>query len=388
MNANQRVLLDARTGEPVRRYPLVHSALNRRVHDSANSTADPGMLIRSEGQGASGIAQVDLAYEFLGDVYNFYRTQHGRDSIDGRGLRLNATVRFCQASTNCPMRGAFWSIDNRRMYFGDEFAVDDVIGHELTHGVTDFESNLVYENASGAINESFSDVWGEFVDLTNGRGNDADAVRWDVGEDLPRGRIRSISNPPATFQPARVGGEFYIQPVAEPTNENDYGGVHTNSGINNKLCYLLVDGDSFNGESIEGMGIGRVADLYYEVQTHLLTSGADWTDLFHALQQGAINLDWTVAEQNNLLRACRSVNVAGPGNNVYVDRGNTCPLPRGSESCTSLGVGGPFVQVADGAAAARPGDNLLIRAGNYPAPITLDKVMQVQAYDGTVFIGQ
>src|SRR5262249_47028234 len=152
--------------------------LNREVYDAAVSTSDPGTLVRSEGQGPSGLADADSVYVFFGDIFDFYWTHHHRNSVDDAGLTLSGTVRYCDTDPNtgqprCPPRGlAFWSEDKQRMYFGAGIIADDVTGHEVTHGVTASESGLKYENASGAINESFSDIWGEFIDLTNGRGND------------------------------------------------------------------------------------------------------------------------------------------------------------------------------------------------------------------------
>ena len=100
------------------------------------------------------------------------------------------------------------------MYYGTGFTSgDDVVGHELAHGVTEFTSNLFYYYQSGAINESLSDVFGELVDLTNGRGTDTPAVRWQLGEDLPAiGVIRDMENPrpPAAPDPDRMTSPDYF----------------------------------------------------------------------------------------------------------------------------------------------------------------------------------
>jgi Zn-dependent metalloprotease len=286
------------------------------------------------------------------------------------------------------MANAFWNSGSDRMFFGSGFATDDVTSHELTHGVTDSESDLVYENESGAINESLSDIFGEFVDLVNGQGNDAAAVRWQIGEDLPIGAIRDMRTPPNFGDPDRLGSPLY-HPRSDP---KDHGGVHTNSGVNNKLCYLLTDGDVFNGQTVAGMGILRVAGLYYEVNTNLLSSGADWTDLYNALVQAAINLGWTTQERNNLYRACAAVEIAS-SRNIYVDAANNCLAQDGRQFCSlihggSFPFGGPFRTVSAGVNAARPGDTLFIRRGFYNEPLTIDKIMLIRSYDGVVTIGQ
>ena len=116
---------------------------------------------------------------------------------------------------------------------------DDVVAHELTHGVTQYESNLFYYYQSGAINESFSDVWGEYYDQANGLGNDSAGIKWQIGEDISGlGAIRNMSNPPSFGDPDRMSSANYYE------GKDDSGGVHHNSGINNKAVYLMVDGGS------------------------------------------------------------------------------------------------------------------------------------------------
>jgi hypothetical protein len=297
----EMVLINAHTGAIALHYPLIYDAKDREIYDAANTSADPGTLERAEGDPESAITDVNLAYDYFGTTYDFYSTEHGRDSFDDAGTTLSATVRYCYYS--CPWSNASWDSVLERMYFGQGYAADDVVSHELTHGVTDHESGLIYYYQSGAINESFSDVWGEFVDLTNGAGTDTPEVRWLVGENLPHGAIRDMSDPTVFGDPDRVGSPNYYCGSA------DYGGVHTNSGVNNKLCYLLTDGDSFNGRTVSAMGISRVAALYYECQTNLLTPSSDYLDLYNALAQAAINLGFTQAERNNIQEASQAVEI-------------------------------------------------------------------------------
>jgi bacillolysin len=159
---------------------------------------------------------------------------------------------------------------------------DDVVGHELTHGVTQNTSNLLYYYQSGAINESLSDVWGEFVDLTNGKGDDSSGVRWLMGEELNSppivGALRDMQDPTAFGDPDRMSsGNYWTAPT-------DSGGV------NNKAAYLMTDGGSFNGITVASLRIDKTAKIYYEAQTNLLTSGSDFADLHEALYQGCLNL--------------------------------------------------------------------------------------------------
>src|SRR3990172_13390344 len=129
---------------------------------------------------------------------------------------------------------------------------DDVVGHELTHGVTQYESNLFYYYQSGAINESFSDLWGEFIDLTNLTGSDGPSDRWLMGEDVTNyGAIRDMENPPAFGDPDRMLSANYYK------GAGDRGGVHINSGVNNKAVFLMTDGGTFNGYTVGALGIDK-----------------------------------------------------------------------------------------------------------------------------------
>lgn len=372
---DRRFLVDAVLGDVVRNYPLCLTALDRQIYDSNNSTANPGTLLRVEGQGPTGNGDVDAAYTFFGDTYSFYLARHGRDSINGAGSTLSATVRYCAPSEACPYPNAFWN--GARMYFGQGMATDDVTAHELTHGVTQYESGLLYENHSGAINESFSDVWGEFVDLTNPGLN---VFNWVIAEETPLGIIRLMNNPPFLGDPDRLGSPLFIPPVPVPNEANDYGGVHSNSGVNNKLCYLLTSGGTFNGKTVSGLGIPTVADLYYEAQVNLLMPASNYSDLSNALEQAAVNLGWTVLQRGNLDAACQAVEIGSAGAYIFVDLANA-----GSENGTPAQ---PFNTVAEGLAALQAGGHLAIQSGSYDEQVTMSVLSQVIALGGPVIIGQ
>ncbi len=294
------VLVDAHDGKVAMHYSLIHDAMDRHIRD-ANNTDSVGAVARVEGQGPTGNTNVDQVYQYLGDTYSFYLTEHGRDSFDGSGGTMLATVRYCLFGYPCPLENAFW--DGTRLWFGQGYMVDDVTAHELTHGVTTNESGLIYSNQSGAINESLSDMWGEWVDLTNGAGTDTAGVRWLVGEDLPGGALRSMSNPTSFGDPDRLGSPFYYNGSA------DNGGVHVNSGVGNKLAYLLTDGGSFNGYTVTGLGITLVADLMYECQVNLLTPSSNYYDLYDAIAQAAINLGFSPGQQAEVDNAGRAVEI-------------------------------------------------------------------------------
>jgi len=279
------VLVDARTGGIVLNFDQLGHARNRRICDRNNvvgggeTCAEP--YARSEGGAPTGIVDVDAAYTHAGSVYDFFFDNFGRDSLNGSGLPLTATVRFCETAPLCPMNNAFW--DGSQTFFGQGFVADDIVGHEFVHGLTEFEANLFYRYQSGAINESISDVFGELIDLTNGLGNDSPGVRWLAGEDARGGVIRNMADPPAFGDPDSMTSPNY------QTGPDDAGGIHSNSGVSNKAAFLMTDGGSLNGITVAGLGTTKVAHIYYEATTNLLTSAADYLDLFHALRQACLN---------------------------------------------------------------------------------------------------
>jgi bacillolysin len=148
---------------------------------------------------------------------------------------------------------AYWS--GAQIVYGDAQGwplADDVVAHELTHGVTQYESNLFYYYQSGAINESFSALWGEYYDQTNGQGNDTSDVKWLIGEDVSGlGAFRSMSNPPAYGDPDKMSSVYYYEGAV------DNGGVHWNSGVNNKAVYLMGGRGHVQRKNRDSFGLGE-----------------------------------------------------------------------------------------------------------------------------------
>lgn len=292
----QLVLVDAQRGNVALSFNQIAHARQRYVCDrnnivSVSDACTAATATRSEGGAATGTTDVDLAYDYAGLTYDFFFTKFGRDSLDGAGLQLRSTVRYCPNAANCPYANAYWS--GSQMVYGAGFpAADDVVAHELTHGVTDFTSSLFYYYQSGAINESLSDVFGELIDLSYDTPSDNDdaAVRWKLGEDVPGfGAIRDMKDPAVFGDPDRMTSPSYTA----DSNETDSGGVHQNSGVNNKAAYLMTDGATFNGRTVTALGIDKVARIYYEAATNLLLSASDYKDLYDYLQQACATLTGT-----------------------------------------------------------------------------------------------
>lgn len=225
------------------------ATINRSIYDCKGTTRLPGTLIRAEGQQPIGTSDVsrdpDECYEGFGATYDFFKTVLGRNSIDGRGLRLIGSVHYGRKYDN-----AMW--DGEQMIFGDGDGVIfngftdelDVIGHELTHGVTQYTANLEYQGESGALNESMSDCFGSMIKQYTLKQTSADAD-WLIGEGiLAKGingvALRSMKEPGTAYDDPQLGGKD-----PQPANyadrykgREDNGGVHINSGIPNKAFYL------------------------------------------------------------------------------------------------------------------------------------------------------
>ena len=228
----------------------------------------------------------DAAHFHALGTYNLFLTKHNRNSLDNKGRPILSTVHY--DDNGFGYENAAWNPVWGGVMYGGGYGwplADDVVAHEITHGVTQYASNLFYYYQSGAINESFSDLWGEYYDQTNGMGTDTAGANWQLGEDVSGlSAIRSMSDPPAFDDPDKMSSVHYYE------GDEDSGGVHTNSGINNKAAYLMVDGGTFNGKTVSALGWDKTAAIYYEVNTNLLSSGADYSDLYYALQQACTNL--------------------------------------------------------------------------------------------------
>jgi Zn-dependent metalloprotease len=215
----------------------------RSIYDIHNGTSLPGEIVRREGESESKDVMANEAYEGLGATQRFYWEVYRRDSIDDRGLPLEGIVHYDIAYDN-----AFW--DGSYMVFGDgdktffnRFTIAlDVIGHELTHGVTEHEAGLEYKYQSGALNESISDVFGTLVKQYTLRQEVKDAD-WLIGAGLFTSKVngralRSMKEPGTAYNDPLLGKDPQPKNMESFVNtEKDNGGVHVNSGIPNHAFY-------------------------------------------------------------------------------------------------------------------------------------------------------
>lgn len=296
------VLVHAGTGRVLMRVDEIAHA-NRRICDNANvraaenGCADTSLTVkRREGDAPAGIADVDKTYDMLGATSDLYASL-GLDLTDAigwssgaTGKAITATTRYCEPTVPdytppCPMDNAFWN--GQQIHLGQGLAVDDIVAHELTHGVIERSSNLFYWYESGAINESMADVMGEIVDHRYATAGDS-PTDWRIGEDSSLGAIRSLASPTAYDQPDKMTSSLWD--ADDLTYYADGGGVHTNSGVGNKTAYLISQGGSFNGRTISGIdgddtSLQKTATLYLYTIQHLV-SGSQYADLGRTLATG------------------------------------------------------------------------------------------------------
>lgn len=239
--------LTALTPQMQARLPIPHKY--RRVYDCKHTTKQPPLwlLVRQEGQGPVADMSVNRAYDALGATFDLYWNAYRRNSIDDLGCFLDAGVHFGVRTNN-----AYYD-DARYMLFGDgdgvlfnDFTLPiDVTGHELTHGVTAHEANLVYRDQPGALNESISDVFGSMVKQWVLR-QPANRADWLIGQGLFTARVHGVA-----LRSMKAPGTAYDDPVLgkdpQPADMAHYvqtgqdnGGVHINSGIPNRAFYLVA----------------------------------------------------------------------------------------------------------------------------------------------------
>ncbi len=435
------VIVDANTRKPVNRWSTVNDALDRELYESSPAESD---LVWSEGDAFPGDLNVDQQnlVNSAGEAYWFYANTFGRDSYDGLGAVMKTVNNDPRIS--CP--NANWN--GVTTNYCDGVTSDDIVSHEWGHAYTEYTSGLIYQYQSGALNEAYSDVWGETLDLVNGRedegetfdakrpdgeceptaspalevdiiapeaqagpckaaaasfgdgyttetvttdvvvatdsadtgasttdgcgaftnaaevagsyayvdrgsctfqskvdnaeaagatgiviGNNVngvpfavagsadisgimvtkadgvrfkaagtstieitaedistrtDSTRWLVGEKSEAfgGAIRDMWTPTCYGDPGKVSdAEYNCDP-----NFTDNGGVHGNSGVPNHAYALMVDGGDYNGQSITGLGLDKVANIWWRAQTAYLTPGSDFTAAADALEQSCTDL--------------------------------------------------------------------------------------------------
>ncbi|MEM7657237.1 MAG: M4 family metallopeptidase, partial [Bacteroidota bacterium] len=312
------VLVDAHSGEFLQKYDRIHTAESEGTAETkyrgtrqmkTDSTAPGNFRLRDYTRGA-GVETYDLntgtnynsAIDFTDTddywnvtlnqddaaydchwgtqwTYDYFLNEHNLDSYDGNGTILKSYVHYGFNFLN-----AFWN--GSVMTYGDGDGAGataltsiDIVAHELTHGITEYSAGLIYMNESGALNESFSDIFGVVLDFYT----DSTAANWLMGDEIGF-TFRNASNPNQFNHPDTYFGDFwYSGPL-------DNGGVHWNSGVQNFWFYLLSRGgvgtnDNGDPYTVPAIGMAKAADIAFRNLTVYLTPSSQHADArFFAIQ--------------------------------------------------------------------------------------------------------
>jgi len=307
----------------------------RVVYDAKNGSRLPGTVVRKEGDAPAADVAINEAYDGSGTTYDLFNDVYQRNSIDGNGMRLDSTVHYQVGYDN-----AFW--DGEQMVYGDgdenlpvserlfnRFTIAlDVIGHELTHGVTQYEAKLMYSQQPGALNESMSDVFGSLVKQYKLQ-QTATEANWIIGQGLLSENVNGVG-----IRSMKAPGTAYDDPVLgkdpQPGHMKDYvntigdnGGVHINSGIPNRAFYVTA-------VELGGSAWEKAGQIWYVTLKDKLTASSKFQDCANMTYQVAGQLFGAGSiEQQAVQKGWTDVGLT-------VDGGGTTPPPDGGGCLEAL----------------------------------------------------
>jgi bacillolysin len=306
--------------------------------DALNSTSDNMKYDQIKSNSINNWSDKAVSAHFnAGLCYEYYRAKFGRNSLDGKGGNIISVINIAdddgKGMDNAYWNGEFMGYGNGRDAFKPLAGALDVAGHEMTHGVVEATARLEYQKQSGALNESFADIFGIMIDRDD----------WTLGEDVikvgsfPSGALRSLSNPnqggknDPGYQP-RTMSQYANLPN---TDEGDNGGVHVNSGIPNYAFYLFA--------SNANVGKDKAEQIYYRALSKYLTRTSKFIDARLAVIRAAADLYPT---DNNVLNAARSafdlVGITDPNGSSTT---TTPPAPTQTQQNIPANNGGDFILV-------------------------------------------
>ncbi|MEM7481466.1 MAG: M4 family metallopeptidase [Acidobacteriota bacterium] len=309
-----QVFANAVTGALAARHPQVHYAKSWRTYDGNNGSSLPGSLRCTNGSCTGADAVETTIHNNTSTAYDYFNARFGRDSYNGSGATINSTGHHRSNYVN-----AFWN-GSQLVYgdgdgstsgpLGDAF---DVVAHELTHAVTQFTSNLIYQNESGALNEGMSDIFAAGAEAY--RDGSINSGTWLVGEDTwtpgtSGDALRYMNNP-------TLDGSSRDYWPTRYTGSADNGGVHWNSGIANLAFYLLVQGGThprgLDPTNVTAIGMSKAEQIFYRAQTTYLTASSNFQAARNATVSAAGDL-YGSAEVDSVNDAWCAVGVPGcPG---------------------------------------------------------------------------
>ncbi len=295
-----------------------------QTFDYKNTDNGPAFFLTSTNNTWSASAKAVSAHYNAGRAYEYFRVTHTRNSINGKGGNVDSYINVTDESVQ--MDNAFWNGEamfygNGKDYFTALPKALDVAGHEISHGVIQNTANLRYQGESGALNESFADIFGAMIDRDD----------WKIGEDVvvnttafPSGALRDLSNPHNGG--TRVGDPSYQpQTYSERyTGTQDNGGVHINSGITNYAYYLFATNAS--------VGKDKAEKVYYRALSKYLVASSKFVDLRAAVEQSCKDL---YPSETTLLTAAQTaftqVGIGGGGNTTSTAYQQNLPVNPGQD---------------------------------------------------------
>jgi len=321
-------------------------------------------------------------------TYDFYLNVFSRNSFDGIGGVIKQYVNplIMNGAAGYPNNASAFNAPYNIMAYGMGDGTGykplvglDVEGHEFTHMVINNNGNggLTYQAESGALNESFADIFGTCVEFYSNVNPD-----WLIGEDVMIGQpyMRSMSNPNGGQQPDTYQGQYWVN-TSNTSAQNDNGGVHTNSGVQNFWFYLLCQGgsgtnDLNNAYSVTGIGIAQARAIAYRNLTNYLSPSATYMDAYNGSLQSAQDLYGNPSTQYTAVR--QAWYAVGIGN----DPNNFCS---GTTNLTA-----PSGTITDGSGSANYNNNanckwVIVPAGATQISLTFTAFDTEADYD-TVFV--
>ena len=364
------VFVDAATGEVAWAYDNLQTAKNREEHNLNHGTTLPGPTVRVEGGPATGDVDVDTNYTLLGNTYDCYSQLYNRDSFDGTGGKLIASVHYSTNYVN-----AFWN--GTQMVYGDGDNVNsrslaialDVTAHELTHAVTERSSGLIYSGESGGLNESMSDIFGNtcewFRDNNGNTSGPTSADNYLVGEEI------WLAGPALRFMadPATDGASLDFW-----TSSAGNVDVHYSSGISNLAYYLLSEGGTHprgkSSQVVTGIGINDAGKIFYRTNTTYLGPSSNFGDSRVATINAATDLFGAGSQQvTQVKNAWTAVGVLQPPDYQVIDtRGNLSSSGQLTFSYATNGATAMKFQISGGSGDA----DLYVRFGSPPTLSAFD----------------
>ncbi len=314
-NGTKSATIDQISASQYRLQQLAKNISTKNCNNGSNTASSTDFLNSSSTWSATTAIDKSVfdLYYGLDKTYDYYLSKFSRKSYDGLGTQIKGLAHYGSGYNN-----AFW--DGEYMVFGDgdgtsynPFSCTDIVGHELTHAVTETSAGLVYMNESGGLNESFSDIFGVAVDFYA----NPTTANFLEGEQCKVSGVpfRNLINPKATLQPDTYLGQYWIA-----SGGSDHGGVHTNSQVQNHWFYLLCQGGTGTNDNavtynISGIGMNDAEAIAYRNLTNYLTPNSTYADARTYAIQSAIDLFGACS--NNVTQCANAWYAVGVGTGLY-----------------------------------------------------------------------